>query len=180
MKPMSRPPFLLLLLAALLPACTSVSWRGSGDQYWLKASSPAIVTATDSLLAYHAYVRGLSASEWSKEAEQAREAASRDGSEFQRLRQAIAAAAPAAGPREHVRALQQFEQLERDSQKRNSALGGLIAAFKAELAERRRLEEALRDESRRADGLEQKLDALKAIERNLLDRNHPVPAAKRR
>lgn len=176
---MSRLACVLLWL--VLSACSSVSLRGGGSPYWLKASDPVIVTATDSLLAYHAYVRGLSAAEWSREIEQVREAASREGSEFQRLRQAIAAAAPAAGVREHLRAMQQFEQLERQSQKQSSDLRGLIAMLRNELAERRRLEDALRDESRRADDLEQKLGALKAIERNLQERSpSPVPAIKKR
>ncbi|WP_145840798.1 hypothetical protein [Denitratisoma sp. DHT3] len=174
------PRLACLLLSLALSACSSVSLRGSGNQYWLKASAPAIVTAADSLFAYHAYVRGLSAAEWSKENEQVRETANRENSEFQRMRQAIAAAAPAAGAREHVRALQQFEQLERESAKQNSSLRGLIAALRSELAERRRLEDALREESRRAEDLEQKLDALKAIERNLQDRSpSAVPAVKK-
>ncbi|TWO79230.1 hypothetical protein [Denitratisoma oestradiolicum] len=173
---MSRPAHLALpLLAAFLAACSPVTLRGSGNQYWLKSSSAVILTTTDSLIAYHAYVRSLSGAEWNRESEQVREAVQKDGSEFQRLRLAMVMAVPLTGPREHARAMQQLEQLERETQKQNSSLHGLIAALKAELAERRRLEDALRDESRRADDLEQKLDALKAIERNLLERSQPPP-----
>lgn len=174
MRSMCRPAHLALtLLAAFLAACSPVTLRGSGNQYWLKSSSTVILTTTDSLIAYHAYVRSLSGAEWNRESEQVREAVQKDGSEFQRLRLSIVMAAPLTGPREHARAMQQLEQLERETQKQNSSLHGLITVLKAELAERRRLEDALRDESRRADDLEQKLDALKAIERNLLERSQP-------
>lgn len=185
MNPMFPPtPLVLALLAALLAACSPVTLRGSGNQYWLKSSSSVILTTTDSLIAYHAYVRSLSSAEWNRESEQVREAVQKDGSEFQRLRLTIVMAAPITGPREHVRAMQQFEQLERETQKQNSSLHGLIVVLKAELAERRRLEDALREESRKVEDMEQKIDALKAIERNLLERNPPPtptpPPRKRR
>lgn len=182
---MSRPAYIALpLLAAFLAACSPVTLRGSGNQYWLKSSSSVILTTTDSLIAYHAYVRSLSSAEWNRESEQVREAVQKDGSEFQRLRLAIVMAVPITGPREHARAMQQLEQLERETQKQNSSLHGLIVVLKTELAERRRLEDALREESRKVDDMEQKIDALKAIERNLLERNPPPtptpPPRKRR
>lgn len=186
MRLMSRSAYLVLpLLATFLAACSPVTLRGSGNQYWLKSSSAVILTTTDSLIAYHAYVRSLSSAEWNRESEQVREAVQKDGSEFQRLRLAIVMAVPITGPREHARAMQQLEQLERETQKQNnSSLYGLIVVLKAELAERRRLEDALREESRKLDDMGQKIDALKAIERNLLERNPPptptAPPRKRR
>jgi hypothetical protein len=142
-----------LLLAVGLSGCGTLGSRLAGD--------------SANLLAYHAHVRGLSAAEWAKENDQSRPG--KDDGDLPRLRQAVLLAAPSATPRDHARALQLFEQLEREHRS-DSQLQNLIGALRAELAERRRLEEKNRDEARRADDAEQKLDALKAIEKNLMER----------
>ncbi|HQR02641.1 MAG: hypothetical protein JSR19_11370 [Proteobacteria bacterium] len=167
MRPVRTACFTLLIL---MSACTSLAPQGKQNPYWLKTTSP-FISITESLLSYHEYVFKLPSTEWSKEYEQVKEAAKRDNSEFQRLRLAIAGAVPLAGMREHARALQQLDQLEREAQKSASPQLPLITSLRAELAERRRLEDTLREEIRRSDDLSQKLDALKAIERSLQDRS---------
>lgn len=175
MTAMYRYSLTPLLLVLSFTACGTLTGRPT-DEYWFKSDAKTFASATDSLLAYKAYVWPLSAAELAKENEQLRDALARDSGEFQRLRQIIAAAAPAAGLREHARAPQLIDQLERDG--RGSRFATLLAALRAELAERRRIEDKLRDEARRADDVEQKLDALKNIEKSLIDRTG-TPAGKK-
>jgi len=40
------------------------------------------------------------------------------------------------------------------------------------------MEERMREEQKRADSLQEKLDALKEVEKNLLDREQPPPRTK--
>ncbi len=169
MSPYRTTPF---LLAFALSACGTLGGRPA-DEYWLKGNVARDATATDSLLAYQAYVWTLPADELARESEKARDAASRDPGEFQRLRVALAAAAPAASAKDHGRATQMLDQIDKDA--RGSRFAGLLAALRAELAERRRMEDKLRDESRRADDLDRKLGAVKSIEKSLIDRGQPAP-----
>ncbi len=160
-----------VLIAVPVAACGSLT--GTGDQYWLKDEGPRFPSTDESLAAYHAYVWNLTAAEWARESERVHGAVGRDQHLFQRVREAIVAAAPAAPQREHARAQQLLEQCEREAQNAPS-LKALIALLRDELAERRRLEDRLRDETRRADEADQKLGALKAIELNLLERGRPA------
>lgn len=159
-----------LLLALALSACGG-PMKKPADDYWLAADARN-ASAVESLVAYQAYVWTLSADDLAKESARVRDAAARDPGDFQRLRSAIAAAAPAAPPRERARAAQMLEQMEKES--RDAHQASLLAALRSELAERRRLEERWRDEARRADDLEKKLDALKSIEKSIIDRNQPA------
>lgn len=171
------PRTVAILACASLAACASLDTPQ--DQYWLKPdSSLRIPSATDSLAAYHAYVWALNTAEWKRETALLREAVARDKRLFQRVRQAIVASAPVAPPKEHQRAMALLEHCERESRGDNS-LKNLVAVLMAELAERIRLETQLRDESRRSEDLEQKLNALRNIDLNLMDRNRPAGSSKR-
>lgn len=169
----------LRLLAALssiqLAACGALT--GSRDPYWLKDESPRFPSTIDSLTAYHAYVWNLTAAEWPRESDLVRETVACDGRLFQRVRQAIVAAAPAAPHPERARAQQLLEKCEGEA-RNDASLRSFIALLRDELAERRRLEERARDETRRADALDQKLRELKAIEVDLLERARPAGVRK--
>ncbi len=176
---------LLAVLACLpLAACSSLgdfslgSLTGKRGDYWLKDDAPRFPSDAESLIAYHRYAWSLDTVDWAREGERLRAAATHDSSLPQRLRQAVHAAAPAATPRDHARAQQLFEQYERDAQS-DASLHAVVVLLRDELAERRRLEDRVRDEASRADDLDQKLGALKAIELNMLQRSHPAGAKKK-
>lgn len=166
------------LICLPLAACGNLGgFMGARDQYWLKEDAPRFASDAESLVAYHRYVWSLDTVEWARESERVRDAA-RNPSLFQRLRQAVLAAAPAASPRDHARAQQLFEQCEAEAKNAGASLKAVIVLLRDELAERRRLEERVREEARRAEELDQKLGALKAIELNMLQRNRPGGAPK--
>lgn len=166
---------LLAAASIWLAACGVLT--GPRDQYWLKDDSPRFPSAVDSLTAYHAYAWKLTAAEWLRESDLVRETAARDPQLFQRVRQAILATSPAAPLPERMRAQQMLEQCERDA-KNDAALRSFIVLLREELAERRRLEERARDETRRADALDRKLGEIRAIELDLLDRAR-LPGARK-
>lgn len=174
-----RPLALVLSLSliALLSACSPLlpaTVRGE-DTPWLKADAPRPASLADAGLSYYAHVRGLNVSEWARENEALREAAARTPSDFLRLRQALLLLAPSAPAKEQARLGPLLDRLERDTQK-SPSLHALVQLLRSEFEERRRLEDKLREEGKKTEELEQKLEALKAIEKNLLDRRRPAPA----
>lgn len=161
---------ILFFCSGLLAGCAQFG-ASSSDAYWIKADAKkSAMTPVESALAYYAYVHPLTGVEWVRENESLKEAVGKSAAEFDRLRQILLLIAPAAPARERLRAPQLLAVLEKDAQKSGSAFLPLIQLLRTELDERRRLEDKLRDESRKSDDLEQKLEALKAIEKNLSER----------
>lgn len=162
----------IVLLSACAPLAPSVR---SEDTPWLKADAARPHSLADAGLSYYAHARGLNAAEWARENEALREAVARNPSDFLRLRQALLLLAPAAPAKEQARLGPLLERVERDTQKSPASLHALVQLLRGELEERRRLEDKLRDEGKKNEELEQKLEALKAIEKNLLDRRRTAP-----
>ena len=158
----------LVVAASLgLAACGTLAPQ---RPYWIKSDSPAPASSVDAMIAYHAFAAGLGAADWARESARLRTTA-READETQCVRQAMLAAAPAAPAAERAQAGAAYEQCERELRKRESSLVGLVVLLRVELAERIRSEERQREAQRRADEQTQKLDELKAIERNLLERS---------
>ncbi|MDP3514556.1 MAG: hypothetical protein Q8S20_17590, partial [Sulfuritalea sp.] len=105
--------------------------------------------------------------------------------DFRLLQYAMVLAAPAATAADHRRAQQLLDPLARPGEGHNSELHALASLMRANLAEHRRLEDGshslaqrAREEQRRAEELEQKLEAIKDIEKSLLPRDKPKGRAK--
>lgn len=174
--------FLVACCAVFLAACGTFPWprQAPADSYWLKADAARPASRVESLLAYAEYVRGLSAAESAREHERLRLAfAAKDRVEFVRLQYALLLAASAAPGRDLPRARQLLEPLLKEDG-HDAELRRLAAYLHAGIgdlldAERRLREEQRRatEEQRRAADLEQKLEALKSIERRIIERTAP-------
>lgn len=108
-------------------------------------------------LAYYAQVRQLAGPELAREQEAVRRALARARTDANRVRYALLLTLPGASATEEPRALELLEPVARSS---DSALRGLAILMTAFLQEQRRLETS-------AQGLQQKLDALLTLERNM-------------
>jgi len=151
----------------------------SEETAWLKPEAPRPTSLLEASLAYYAHARTLGPAEWTRENEALKEAVARTPADFHRLRQALLLLSPAAPAKETGRLAPLLERLEKDTQRSTSGLHPLVVLLRAEVEERRRLEEKLRDESKKNEELEQKLEALKAIEKNLIERRRlPPPVSK--
>jgi hypothetical protein len=176
--------FLLVGSALVLAACGTFPWSSPipADAYWLKAGAARPASRVESLLAYAEYVRGLSGAESAREHERLRQAVTaKDRSDFIRLQYAMLLFASAAPGRDLVRARQVLEPLTKeegtDAELRrlavhlHGAAGDLLDAERHFRDEQRRTAE----EQRRTADLEQKLEALKSIERRIIQRTAPEP-----
>lgn len=122
------------------------SWRAGSD--------------VDSLLGYFQYVRKLVPSDLGKEHDAARQALQSARSDFNRVRLAMLLSLPGTAIADEPRALELLEPVAKNP---SGELCGLASLLAANLQERRRLDAS-------AQGLQQKLDALRSLERNMIER----------
>jgi hypothetical protein len=128
-------------------------------QVWARPGIPAI-SETDSLLAYYQQLRGLSGADLGREHEMVRQAYGRTHSDFNRVRYAMVLSLPNTAFTDDGRALDLLEPVSRNAAGQLNALASLLTAH---LQERKRLDA-------NAQGLQQKLDALKSLERSMIER----------
>lgn len=121
---------------------------------------PRRVSDTEKLLHYHAQLRRLTGPELLREHESARQAYVQSRSGYARVRYAMVLALPGTPFHDDARALTLLEPLARTA---GDELAGLSSLLTAQIQERRRLDGT-------AQALQQKLDALKSLERSLSNR----------
>ncbi len=159
----------IALAALLLCTLSACALFGSGE-YWIKPGQVRPSGKAASLLYYADYVRRLAPAAYAQEVEQAQQLYAREKSDFRLVQYALALSAPGGDNR---RAQQLLEPFARESSGQDPELRSLANLLSHELAQRRRLEqEARRAEvgAKRADELEKKVEALKTIEKNLIQR----------
>ena len=146
-----------LLPALLLAGCTAVP---TADPGIVTVAPPVLEDRSDDVtkvLAYYAHLRQLTGADLAREHESARRALAKIRSDANRLRYALLLTLPGAPATEEPRVQELLEPVTRNG---DSALRGLAVLMTAFLQEQRRLETG-------AQGLQQKLDALLSLERNM-------------
>ena len=125
------------------------------------------------LLAYFDYVKKLPAPDLGKEYAQARQAFAKEASDKNRLQLALLLSLPQAAFHDDARALNLLEPL----LKERGALRNFAALLNLHLAERKRLDDnvqtlnaKIKDEQKHSEALQQKLEALINLEKNLIER----------
>lgn len=160
----------LLLACLVLAGCAS---RGFSDSEM--ASRPALAQAsspTVALIYYFDYLRTLSPAELARESEHAHRRYVEEKSDFRLLQYVCTLAIPGGDTN---RALQLLEPMTREGTDHARELRSLAVLLHTELSERRRLENAVQNQARRAEELGSKLEALKNIEMQMMQRE---PAGK--
>lgn len=138
--------------------------------------------ADDELLVYAKRFGELPAENQKKELAQVAQILSRNKKDtFNRIKAALIYGLPNSRLRDNAKALALLTELQRDKTLEDD-VGGLVALMKDVVDERQRLEDnstklnqKVRDEQRRADELQQKLDALKNIDKTMIERGQTLP-----
>jgi hypothetical protein len=128
---------------------------------WVQAGTPQPASDADSLLLYFQHVRKLSGPDVSREHEAAREAYTRARTDFNRVRLAMVLSFPGTAFNDDARALDLCDTVAKHE---GGRLQGLALLLGSHLLEQKRLTAS-------AQGLQQKLDALKSLERSMIERN---------
>ena len=118
------------------------------------------ISGAENLLTYFNQIRKLSGSDLAREHDSARQAFSTGRSEFSRVRLAMVVTLPNTPFYDETRALELLEPVWKNSE---SQLSGLAALLVSQIQERKRLDA-------NAQALQQKLNALKSLERSLIER----------
>jgi len=151
----------LVLICAGLGGCALLLGPESREPApWVPASAPQPASDAESLLLYFQHLRKLSAPELGREHESARQGYNRARSDFNRLRFAMVLSLPNATFNDDGRALDLLEPVARNSSAR---LQGLALVLSTHLQEQKRL-------SASVQGLQQKLEALRSLERSMIER----------
>ena len=128
---------------------------------WVQAGMPRPASDAESLLLYFQHVRKLSGADVSREHEAARQAYARARTDFNRVRLAMVLSLPGTAFYDDTRALDLCDTVAKHE---GGRLQGLAALLGSHLQEQKRLTAS-------AQGLQQKLDALKSLERSMIERS---------
>ncbi|MCC7483899.1 MAG: hypothetical protein IT529_02820 [Burkholderiales bacterium] len=121
---------------------------------------PRRLSDTEALLAYHGRLRRLAAADLAREHDVARRAAGKAPTEHNRVRLAMIVSLPGTPFQDDTRALGLLDPVARNGESELSPIASLLSTH---IQERRRLEAS-------AQALQQKLDALRTLERSLIER----------
>ncbi len=206
---MKRSSGTLLALAALLLAgCGALRGPDAGSEPWVRADGPRPAGATESLLMYFEHVRKLPPAELAREHDAVRRLYAKEArADFTRLRYAMLLSVPGAPFSDDTRALEALDPLLRNQDAALHAVAFVVnaqiqeqrraQALQQRIAEEQRrgqglqnkvdeeqrrgqgLHQKFEEEQRRGQGLQQKLDALKSLEKSLIERDQGAPARRR-
>ncbi len=152
---------LVLIGCGLLAGCGALRGLESKEPApWVQAGGPQPASDAESLLLYYQHVRKLSGTELGREHDAARQAYARSRSDFNRVRFAMVLSLPNVTFNDEARAIDLLEPVTKSP---GGHLNGLAYLLTSQLQERKRLDA-------NAQGLQQKLDALRSLERNLIER----------
>lgn len=176
--------WLPVLLAAALAGCaTAEGQRDNGA--WMALVNPAR-SENDRLLDYHARLTQLKPQDLGPEYESVRKSYERQPSDFQRIQLAMLLSLPGATFRDNLTALALLQSWTKDKRNETSSLKPIAMMMRSYLLDMRRSDDAmqtqagkLRDEQRRAQALQQKLEALLEMEMKMIEREQDAQSRKR-
>lgn len=186
-------PGTLLLLAAALSGCQTAQDKGAqqdkdaqSETHWYQAVVEQPLRDTDRALKYYQRLLETNAPEFAEELVNKRRSFEQDKTELDRLQLAMLLSFPGTGFRDDNAAIALLQPLARGKEGANSSLRSLAALLYNGLADLRRAEEVLqqqagrlKEEQRRADALQNKLEALLEMEMRMLEREQASPPKNR-
>lgn len=172
-----------MLLALLLSGCAVVGTPGSsGTDIAPRFNGFCRCADAADMLAYHQRIYAMTGEELNAEYAAISQGLAKQKSDTARLRLAMLLSVAGTSFHDGGRAKALAEEVAKSKNADSSALRSLASMIAANIAEQRRQDERsqklaqrVQEEEKRADALQQKLDGLKAIEKNLLNREPAKP-----
>ena len=177
----------IVVLTVLIGGCVAPAEPNTRRDPWYQAAVEAVQDDNARALRYCEDALKLKGADLAREIESTRQEFEMDKSEFNRIRLAMLLSLPMAGLRDDQAALNLLQPFLNDKGYENSTLRPLALVLHAQFSEIKRLDEALqqqaakaKEEQRRADALQQKLEAILEMEMKMIEREQTVPPPKRR
>jgi hypothetical protein len=176
----------VVVLATLLGGCVAATEPNTRRDPWYQAVVEPLQGDDTRVLHFYDNALKLKGVELARKLESTRQEFEKDKSELNRLQLAILLSLPGTGFRDDAAALNLVQPFLNDKRHENSALRPLALMLHSQLSELKpedkRLEEALqqqtaktREEQRRADALQQKLEAILEMEMKMIEREQAAP-----
>lgn len=181
------PPWLLVLgLATLLSGCPAMKEQNTRNERWYDTVVEPLQSEPERALRFYDRIMNLKGAELAQELGLARRDFETEKSGLNRIRLAMLLSLPNASFRDDHAASHLLQPLLRDRELEDSPLRPLALLLNGHLAETRKLEEALqqqstktKEEQRKSEALQQKLEAILEMEMNMLEREQTIPTKKK-
>jgi hypothetical protein len=152
-------------LVGLVGCCALMAGCGTLQEVETQEPAPSVqvqrpISDVENLLLYYRHIGKLKENQISRELEISRRAYAREHSDFNRVRLAMLLGLPNTALSDNARAQELLESVAKNETGEFSALAALLAV---QLRDRQRLDATAQD-------LQQKLDALKSLERSMIER----------
>ncbi|NOT17616.1 MAG: hypothetical protein HOP20_06060 [Sulfuriferula sp.] len=159
------------LLVSVLSACNGLEPRSSVGGW----TPPLMGAQADDLLNYYAAARKMSAGEMAKEHERARQQLAQNKTNSYRMRLVMLLMVPNTHFHDEVSAIALLNEVLRDGKANSGSVSALANLLLTELGEQQRLQDdcnvRLKDEQKRGDALQIKVDAIKDMEKSMIRRD---------
>ena len=164
-----------VLIVSALAGCGALrSIETAGTEPWVNPDTLRPASDSESLLLYFQHIKKLSGTELGKEHDNARQAYTKTHSEFNRVRLAMVLCLPNTSFSDDSRALELLDPMVKNHQASLYSLAFLLSTY---IQERKkldgsvyRLQQNVQGLQQNVQGLQQKLDALRLLERSLVER----------
>jgi hypothetical protein len=183
---MPSPWLVVLGLAALLSGCPATTDRNTRDERWYDAVVEPLQDESERALRFHERIVRLKGTELDQELAAARQDFEKERSGLHRIQLAMLLSLPGTSFRDDQAATSLLQPFLRDKELEDSPLRPLGLLLNRQLAEIRKLDEALqqqttktKEEQRKSEALQQKLEALLEMEMKLLEREQIIPPKKK-
>ncbi len=175
-----------VILAVTVAACAPVESKTTRPETpWYRAVMEPVPSDPDRIARFYDRLLTMRGSELAGELETIRISFENDKSELNRLQLALLLSLPGTGFRDDNAALLLLNPLLKDKGREDSTLRPLALWLHSELVELRRSDEALqqqsaklKDEQRRSEALQQKLEAILDMEMKMIEREQNLPKKK--
>ena len=177
----------IVVLATFLGGCMAAAEPSTRRDPWYQAVIEPTQDDDTRALRFCEDALKLKGTELARALDSTRQEFEKDKSEINRVRLALLLSLPGTGFRDDQAALNLVQPFLNDKRYENSVLRPLAVMLHAQLSEFKRLDEALqqqtakaKEEQRRADALQQKLEAILDMEMKMIEREQTAPPPKRR
>ncbi len=175
-----------VLAAVAVAACTPVAGKTTRpDTPWYRSVVEPMQSDPDRIARFYDRLLTMKGVELAGELEAARASFEKDKSELNRLQLALLLSLPGTGFRDDNAALALLNPFMKDKPRDGSTLRPLAIWLRSELLELRRADEVfqqqaskLKEEQRRTEALQQKLEAILDMEMKMIEREQNLPQKK--
>ncbi len=184
--PMPPSWLTILTLAALLSGCPAVTEQNARSERWYDTVVEPLQSDTERALRFYDRIIRLKGPELAQELATAKLEFEKEKSGLNRMQFAMLLSVPGAAFRDDHAAANLLQHFLKDKNAEDSPLRPLAVLLNSQLSDSHKLEEALqqqtaktKEEQRKSDALQQKLEALLEMEMKMLEREQTIPTKKK-